>query len=123
MGEPTDREDDRPNVVEDRRPWGGLRRYTHNEPSTVKIITVDADESLSLQRHRHRDEFWVVLDEGLVVEIDGESVRAVAGAEFFVPRGAVHRVSGGTKGGRFLEIAFGEFDESDIERLDDRYGR
>jgi mannose-1-phosphate guanylyltransferase/mannose-6-phosphate isomerase len=113
----------RPDVLVDERPWGNFRQYSLNEPSTVKIITVTAGESLSLQRHEHRDELWIVLDDGLVIEVDGTTTQASAGDEFFVPRGAVHRVAGGSTGGRFLEVAFGRFDEQDIERLEDRYGR
>ena len=117
------RVDPRRDVVVDHRPWGNFRQYTLNEPSTVKIITVTAGESLSLQRHEHRDELWVVLDDGLLIEVNDTTTEASAGDEFFVPRGAVHRVSGGSTGGRFLEVAFGRFDEQDIERLEDRYGR
>jgi mannose-6-phosphate isomerase-like protein (cupin superfamily) len=83
--EPTDAK--RPDVVVDHRPWGNFRQYTLNEPSTVKIITVAAGEALSLQRHEHRDELWVVLDDGLLVELDGTTTRARAGDEFFVTRG------------------------------------
>ncbi|TVR27818.1 MAG: mannose-6-phosphate isomerase [Nitriliruptor sp.] len=115
--------DPRANVVVDHRPWGNFRQYTLNEPSTVKIITVVAGESLSLQRHEHRDELWIALDDGLLFEIDGTTTQASTGDEFFVTRGAVHRVAGGDHGGRFLEVAFGHFDEQDIERLEDRYGR
>jgi mannose-6-phosphate isomerase len=115
--------DPRDEVVEDRRPWGRFRRYAYNETCTVKIIEVEAGERLSLQLHRNRDEMWVVLDDGLEVELDGETTRATSGQEFLVRRGTTHRVAGGEKGGRFLEIAFGEFDEDDIERLDDDYGR
>ena len=111
-------------VLHDERPWGSFRRYADNETCTVKVIEVRPGEALSLQRHRHRDELWVALDAGLVVTIDDEVTVAERGQEFFVPRGAVHRVAGAADGpARFLEVAFGEFDEDDIERLDDRYGR
>jgi mannose-6-phosphate isomerase len=122
----TDRDtldDPRDRIVEDRRPWGRFRRYTHGETTTVKVITVDAGQDLSLQRHQHRDELWIVLDPGLCVRIGDESTVAEAGDEFFIPRGTVHRASGGPHGARFLEVAFGRFDEDDIERLEDRYGR
>ncbi len=115
--------DPRKRVVVDERPWGRFRQYTDNEPTTVKLITVAAGQSLSLQRHRHRDELWIVLDPGLQVEIDGELQVADVDEEFFIPRGTTHRISGGDAPGRFVEIAFGEFDETDIERLEDRYGR
>lgn len=111
-------------TIDDHRPWGWFRRYTLNEPSTVKIITVDPGQSLSEQRHRQREELWVVLDEGLQVEIDGTTTVATAGQEFLVPTGAVHRMSCiGEQPCRVLEIAFGTFDEDDIERLSDDYGR
>jgi mannose-6-phosphate isomerase len=116
-------DDPRDRILEDHRPWGRFRRYTHGEPSTVKIITVEAGQALSLQRHRHRDELWIVLDPGLCVRIGDETVVAEEGDEFFIPRGTVHRATGGARGARFLEVAFGRFDEDDIERLEDRYGR
>ena len=62
-------EDPRSHIYEERRPWGGFRRYTHNQLSTVKIITVKPGEILSLQYHHHRDELWVALDEGLRVTL------------------------------------------------------
>lgn len=115
--------DPREHVVVDERPWGRFRQYTDNQATTVKLLTVEAGQSLSLQRHRLRDELWVTMDAGLRVEIDEERWIADEGEELFIPRGATHRVSGGATGGRLLEIAFGEFDEDDIERLEDTYGR
>lgn len=114
----------KPSPLVDDRPWGNFRQYTCNEPSTIKIITVEADQQLSLQRHAHRDELWIAMDDGLIVEL-GErgAVRAAAGDEFWIPRGTLHRVGAGATTCRFVEICFGDFDESDIERLDDRYGR
>ena len=119
----TPRPDPRPAVVVDHRPWGNFRRYTCDEPSTVKLITVDAGQPLSLQRHTHRDELWIVLDPGLLVQIGDATYETVAGDEFFIPRGTVHRVTGGAVAGRFVEICFGTFDEDDIERLADEFGR
>jgi mannose-6-phosphate isomerase len=109
--------------VEDLRPWGRFRQYTLNEPTTVKLITVEAGQVLSLQRHQHRDELWIVLDDTIWVELDGEQVPTRAGDEHFIPRGTLHRVGAEDGVGRFVEIAFGAFDEDDIERLDDAYGR
>lgn len=116
-------DDPREHIVEDARPWGRFRQYAHNQNVTVKVIEVHAGEKLSLQRHGQRDELWVVLDAGLVIEIGDDTVTADRGDEFLIPRGTTHRVSGGETGGRFLEVAFGEFDEDDIERLEDVYGR
>lgn len=111
------------NIVQDDRPWGGFRQFAQNTQCTVKVLTVADGQLLSLQSHRHRDELWVVLDPGLEIEIDGVKHRANPGDEFVIPRGARHRVGsvGGTA--RVLEISFGEFDEDDIERYEDVYGR
>jgi mannose-1-phosphate guanylyltransferase/mannose-6-phosphate isomerase len=111
------------NIKQDDRPWGGFRQFAHNAQCTVKILTVAAGQLLSLQSHRGRDELWVVLDEGLQVEIDGEKQVAHPGDEFVIPRGARHRVGSVGATGRILEISFGEFDEDDIERYEDVYGR
>jgi mannose-6-phosphate isomerase len=112
-----------PEVLHDDRPWGWFRRYADNTPCTVKVIAVHPGEELSLQRHAHRDELWVALDDGLVVTIDDQVTVAEQGQEFWVPRGAVHRAGATDRPARFLEVAFGDFHEDDIERLEDRYGR
>lgn len=107
-----------------RRPWGQFTQYCLNEPVTVKIITVEAGAELSLQRHRRRSELWIALDPTLQVEIDGRAWRPAVDEEVWIPVGATHRLSApGAQSGRVLEVAFGHFDEDDIERLSDRYGR
>lgn len=105
------------------RPWGSFERFTLNEPSTVKIITVTAGEAFSLQQHEHRDEMWKIIRGSGKVTVGEETKDAAAGEEFFVARGAKHRVEGGPEGIMFLEVAIGEFDEGDIKRLEDKYGR
>ena len=116
--------DNRPTSVKVDKPWGSFERYTHNLPSTVKIITVAPGGALSSQYHGKRDELWVVLDPGARVELGGVVVEPGVGDELFIPRGTVHRLSaGGAEPVRILEVSFGEFDEGDIVRLDDAYGR
>ena len=111
-------------IIDDERPWGRFRRFTLNESTTVKVITIDPGHSLSEQRHRHREELWVVLDDGLEVQIGDTTVTASAGEEFLVGTGVVHRMACvGDTPVRVLEIAFGHFQEDDIERLADDYGR
>jgi mannose-1-phosphate guanylyltransferase/mannose-1-phosphate guanylyltransferase/mannose-6-phosphate isomerase len=107
----------------DERPWGAFEQFTQGDISTVKIITVRAGEALSLQRHHMRDEFWKVLSGNGTVTVGEATVTAGPGDEFFIPAGTIHRVQSGETDCTFLEIAFGRFDESDIERLEDKYGR
>ena len=105
------------------RPWGSFERFTLNELSTVKIITVNPGEAFSLQTHEHRSEFWRVITGSGTVTVADVPHEAAVGDEFFIKQGETHRATGGTNGLQFLEIAFGEFDEGDIKRLEDKYGR
>lgn len=111
------------NYQKEERPWGRFERFTLNEQSTVKIITVEAGQAFSLQTHAHRSEFWYVLTGTGVVTAGEEKREAHAGDTFFIRPGEEHRVEALTERVMFLEIAFGEFDEKDITRLEDRYGR
>ena len=115
--------EDLSNYEKEVRPWGTFERLTLNEATTVKIITVNAGEAISLQTHAFRDEFWRVLAGSGTITIGTLVQEAKAGDQFFTKRGSAHRVEGGSEDLVFLEIAFGEFDESDITRLEDKYGR
>ncbi len=113
----------RKKIIKDVRPWGHFIQYAHNEICNVKIITVNSNQALSKQIHQKRDELWVVLDDGLRAELDDRIIDLKAGDEIVVPRKTKHRLSSTGKTGRILEVSFGHFDEEDIERLDDIYGR
>lgn len=110
-------------VVTDVRPWGSFEQFTWNSPSTVKIIHVAAGQRLSLQRHEHRDELWVALDPGAVFEIGDRRFEPEVGERAVIRAGETHRLSSAGPAIRIMEIAFGHFDEADIERLEDAYGR
>lgn len=109
-------------IFQEFRPWGNFTQYTHNASTTVKIIEVSSNGILSLQLHHHRDELWIPLDEGIIAEIGDKKIIAEKGKPLWVPRETIHRLSA-SKTARVLEIAFGNFDENDIVRLDDKYGR
>jgi mannose-6-phosphate isomerase len=110
--------------VKVKKPWGRFEQYAHNVPCTVKIVTVESGGTLSRQFHHRRDELWVVLDPGVRVELGGEVFCPAPEEKLFIPRGTVHRLScAGTRPARILEVSFGEFDEDDIVRLEDIYGR
>jgi mannose-1-phosphate guanylyltransferase/mannose-6-phosphate isomerase len=116
--------DRREDVFVVERPWGRFRQFTRNAPTTVKTITVDPEQRLSLQRHEHRAELWHVLAGPLDVTVDGRSWTAQVGELVWVPRGAVHRMGNpGEQAAVVLELGFGPFDEDDIERLEDDYSR
>ena len=114
----------RPPSVKVEKPWGKFEQYAHNVPCTVKIITVEPGGILSSQYHHRRDELWVVLDPGAKVELGEEVLYPAPEEKLYIPRGTVHRLScNGERPVRILEVSFGEFDEEDIVRLEDVYGR
>ncbi|NVN96948.1 phosphomannose isomerase type II C-terminal cupin domain [Candidatus Nomurabacteria bacterium] len=105
------------------RPWGNFRQFTHNELSTVKIITVSPNEILSLQSHKKREEFWHVISGSGWVEIGGVKIETKPGDEHEIKIEEKHRLSAGPDGLQVLEIAVGDFDEEDIVHYEDKYGR
>lgn len=115
------KEPPQPLVVE--KPWGRFIQYVLNEQVTVKILEVKAGEELSLQAHNHRSELWVPLDDGACIEIEGQIVRPKPMEPVFIPQGIKHRLISKDKIYRVLEISFGYFDEEDIIRHEDKYGR
>ena len=106
-----------------RRPWGGFDVFALNTRASVKIITVAPGGRLSLQRHTLRAETWVVLDPGLEVVVGGRTWVAEVDEIVHVPRGAVHRMTATAGRVRVLEVVLDPFDEEDIVRLEDAYGR
>ncbi len=106
-----------------KKPWGQFDQFTHKELSTVKIISVNPNSSLSLQYHNSRSEFWRVLSGHPIVTIGEKEIKALPGDEFVIEKKEKHRISAGDDTVQFLEISYGNFDEEDIVRLEDKYGR
>ena len=107
----------------EKRPWGEFRQYTSGAPVTVKTVFVKKGERLSLQYHTKRTEFWKIISGMPDVTIGDSAIRAKAGDEFFIPKKANHRIAAVGEDVSFLEIAHGDFDENDIVRIKDDYGR
>ena len=117
---------ERPHTLRVEKPWGGFAQYVLNTACTVKVLTCLPGERLSLQRHEHRSELWIILDDGAVVDLDGTALYPQKGDELWLPSGSAHRLgcSASAYGPvRVLEISLGNFDEKDIERIEDSYGR
>lgn len=113
----------------DTRPWGQEVWLTQEgtSPSMVKVITVQPGEQLSLQYHDRRDESWFVVSGTGAAEVNGVRSPLTPGMTVFVGRTTTHRIFGpaatSTAPLVFVECAYGDFDESDIVRLEDKYGR
>lgn len=110
-------------ITYDKRPWGSEEIFTNNEPSTVKILTINPGQRCSLQYHQHRKEFWKLIEGEAIFELDGKKIEAKIGDEYTVEAKMTHRFGGKDKPAKILEISFGAFDENDIVRLEDDYGR
>ena len=115
--------EDELNFEQTERPWGSYRRFTKNMPSTVKILNVKPNEVLSLQSHKNRSEFWHVISGGGFFELDGDKKMVQKGDEQYIPIGAKHRIYSGEEGLRVLEVSFGNFEENDEIKYEDKYGR
>ena len=106
------------------KPWGKVTTFALNQPSSVRLITIEPGQETSEHYHQLRDEMWVVLDEGLRIQIGNRQVEARVGDEYVVGSEEPHRITNtGSRRGRVLEIAHGYTTEDDVFRLQDDYGR
>jgi mannose-6-phosphate isomerase-like protein (cupin superfamily) len=109
-------------VFTEHRPWGSFTQFTKDVPSTVKLLTIQAGEAFSLQYHQHRDEFWHVISGSGTITLGDEQLAATAGSQFAISRGTNHRIAA-SETMVVLEVSTGTFDETDIVRVEDKYGR
>lgn len=107
------------------RPWGSYMGVHSGTGFQVKELTVRPGAVLSLQRHRHRAEHWVVVAGEAEATCDDRVFRLKPNQSTFIPLGAVHRLANpGTEMLRVIEVQCGSYlGEDDIERLEDAYGR
>jgi mannose-1-phosphate guanylyltransferase/mannose-6-phosphate isomerase len=118
----------RPEATEHRRghrPWGYYDSIDKGERFQVKRIVVRPGGTLSLQKHHHRAEHWVVVRGTAEVTI-GADVKAVHENEsIYIPIGAVHRLANrGKIPLELIEVQTGSYlGEDDIVRIEDVYKR
>ncbi|MDQ7075197.1 MAG: mannose-1-phosphate guanylyltransferase/mannose-6-phosphate isomerase [Gammaproteobacteria bacterium] len=108
-----------------RRPWGEYTVLEQRLGFKMKRITVDEGASISLQRHQHRSEHWVVVSGTATVTCDDEVKIVTCNQSTYIPVGSKHRLDNrGKIPLQLIEIQVGEYlEEDDIERFDDLYGR
>ncbi|MDO8607334.1 MAG: mannose-1-phosphate guanylyltransferase/mannose-6-phosphate isomerase [Phaeospirillum sp.] len=107
------------------RPWGWFQTVEQGERFKVKHIHVDPGAKLSLQKHWHRSEHWVVVKGTALVTCDDKSFVLRENESTFIPAGTPHRLENpGKVPLRLIEVQSGEYvGEDDIVRLEDVYGR
>lgn len=107
------------------RPWGSYEGVAHGPRYQVKRILVKPGASLSLQKHHHRAEHWIVV-RGTAKVTRGEEVFLVGENEStYIPMGTVHRLENpGKLPLEMIEVQSGSYlGEDDIVRIEDHYGR
>jgi mannose-6-phosphate isomerase len=112
-------------LEQDHRPWGYYVVLSDEPDHKVKRIVVYPGKRLSLQRHKHRSEHWVIINGEALVTLNEKEIPLYKGMSIDVPVGAAHRIKNtGRQDLTFIEIQQGNyFGEDDIERLEDDFGR
>lgn len=107
------------------RPWGAYTVLLDAPQFKIKRIEVSPGHALSLQRHRHRSEHWVVVQGQANVTRGDERFVVAANESTYIPAGTMHRLENAAGSALVvIEVQCGDYlGEDDIERFDDRYGR
>lgn len=129
-----------PNIIKNqpvhsKRPWGNytitFAQAVTLKPPTVymdlvtKVIIVNPGEILSYQKHLHRNETWKIIQGTAIITLNGVETEHSEGDTIEIKAGVWHRIANPRKRVNliFQEIITGKYDEDDIERRDDKYGR
>jgi mannose-1-phosphate guanylyltransferase/mannose-6-phosphate isomerase len=107
------------------RPWGRYTSFAQGTGFQLKEIVVNPGSRISLQRHQHRREHWIVMAGVARVTRDDDVFDVNVGGTADIPLGAMHRLENpGPEPLHIVEVQFGDYlGEDDIERFSDDYGR
>lgn len=107
------------------RPWGSYDSLEARDRFQVKRIVVKPGASLSLQKHHHRAEHWIVVSGTAEVTCDEKVFMLTENQSTYIPLGSIHRLRNpGRVPVELIEVQSGSYlGEDDIVRLDDVYGR
>lgn len=107
------------------RPWGSYESVDRGERFQVKRIVVRPGARLSLQKHFHRSEHWIVVKGTATVEVDAETKIVRENENVYIPLGAWHRLANeGKIDLELIEVQSGSYlGEDDIVRAEDDYKR
>jgi mannose-1-phosphate guanylyltransferase / mannose-6-phosphate isomerase len=107
------------------RPWGYYQSVDNGERYQVKRIVVRPQGRLSLQKHHHRAEHWIVVKGTAEVVRDNETIIVHENQSIYLPIGCVHRLTNpGKINLELIEVQTGSyFGEDDIIRIEDDYHR
>ena len=107
------------------KPWGRYVNLFEGKGFLVKELYVKSKSSLSLQKHHHRSEYWLVTNGKPLITINKNKFTKKLNESVFIPQGAIHRIENPYKKPvKIIEVQTGHIlKESDIVRYQDIYGR
>jgi len=107
------------------RPWGGYSSVLNGDRFQVKRLFVKPGKKLSLQKHHHRAEHWIVVRGTADVTVDGTVTTLSENQSIYLPLGCTHRLANpGKIELELIEVQTGSYlGEDDIIRIEDEFGR
>ncbi|MDD9174890.1 mannose-1-phosphate guanylyltransferase/mannose-6-phosphate isomerase [Aliivibrio sp. S2TY2] len=107
------------------RPWGKYDSIDFGDRDQVKRITVNPGQKLSIQKHYHRSEHWIVVAGTASVTNGDEVILVTEDQSTYIPLGTIHALENpGKIPLEMIEVQTGSYlGEDDIVRFEDRYGR
>ena len=118
-----------PQVAEDHlkvhRPWGSYQSVDMGDRHQVKRIEVNPGGRLSLQKHHHRSEYWIVVRGAARVAVNEDGKIVHENESIYIPIGSVHRLENpGNILRELIEVQTGSYlGEDDLIRIEDDYQR
>ncbi|MEI2299247.1 mannose-1-phosphate guanylyltransferase/mannose-6-phosphate isomerase [Ensifer sp. MJa1] len=107
------------------RPWGAVAAISDGERFAVKRLRVTPGKKISLQKHHHRAEHWIVVRGTAEITMAGETRLLHENESVYIPPGTVHRLyNPGKIPLELIEVQTGSYlGEDDITRIEDEFGR
>ena len=107
------------------RPWGSYINLFRGKNFLVKELNVKSKGMLSLQKHHHRSEHWLITQGKPLITLNKKKISKSVNQSIYIPKGAIHRIENPFKiNVKILEIQKGSIlKETDIVRYQDIYGR
>lgn len=108
-----------------KKPWGTYSVINTGEGFKVKLVQIDPHKRLSLQKHHHRSEHWVVVEGEAKITIDRDVYFRGPNQSIYVPQKGLHRLENATdKPLKIVEVQCGKYlEEDDIVRIKDDFER
>lgn len=109
----------------EERPWGSFTVLHTDSNHQVKKLVVNPGMRLSIQSHKYRAEHWFIVSGSGLVQLENEVICVQQGNSVDIPIGAKHRITSTSDDPLvFVEVQTGiSFDENDITRYEDDFGR